>query len=678
MKRKPIILAVGICIMSGLCLPVFQAEASSSTVFKLEEARKLALEKSRDYKKIMGKRALKEAEYAQAVKSNAEKQRDMRTFRWSPLLSFKFPEQPALADSYEWQYKPVQIQTNIRALNHEAEDVKYEVAEEISNLYVKAYTLQEQTAFTGEQILELENTAARSGAKVKVGKASSSDVEKMKKTLEKKEQEQSLNLKELELVKGKIKNLTGKDLSTGYTFSNPLVTAGLGRDTLDGLTQYMLEHDQSFFEAKLNTSLGKLSLEINEQLMKSQYGDKMNSIQPYITQAKQGIEIDEAAFKLSYDKFLEAIDSPWQGNFRILFIKIPKEWFKGEIDGIRYVEDEPYALYTAALEYQDYKSEQDSLENELRERAADDFEALMTAKNAYDEMKKAAVSAEEEVTRGEALNRAGKMSYEELAAVQEGYEEAQMDTLEALSDYSELLYSFDRFTCGGVTEYLEKESLDGSVRMGGDSWLTAQEQEGASYYIESQVEDNVFVFGLSIPDDYGIALTDYELWVDGTQIGARTPVSGTIRHLTFTARLVEKASVRLYNGEQFVDECEIDPLASSGQLTVTGEYKLEHKKEEKAVASYKLKKDGASGMAEFTMKKYSGEEIAYYKLTDKNGSPLYKDELVKEGESFRYLSFLAQDAGDIRVNMYDSGKNLLYEGWLDPDTMQVMAERESE
>ncbi len=83
-------------------------------------------------------------------------------------------------------------------------------------------------------------------------------------------------------------------------------------------------------------------------------------------------------------------------------------------------------------------------------------------------------------------------------------------------------------------------------------------------------------------------------------------------------------------------------------------------------------------MAEFTMRKYSGEEIAYYKLTDKNGSPLYKDELVTEGESFRYLSLLAQDAGDIRVNTYDSGKNPLYEGWLDPDTMQVMAERESE
>ena len=76
----------------------------------------------------------------------------------------------------------------------------------------------------------------------------------------------------------------------------------------------------------------------------------MSYISDFVNQAIAGQKISQKAFKNQYEEFLKAIDEPWQGNVRILFIRIPKEWFKGQISGIRYVEDEPYALYEAALE----------------------------------------------------------------------------------------------------------------------------------------------------------------------------------------------------------------------------------------------------------------------------------------------------------------------------------------
>ena len=118
-----------------------------------------------------------------------------------------------------------------------------------------------------------------------------------------------------------------------------------------------------------------LELNTNYDLMKSQYGSKMNLIDSYINQARRGEKLDSAAFRKKYDGLLEAVDEPWQGSFRILFIRIPKEWFKGEVDGIRYVEDEPYVLYESALNYYDLYSEELSTRKELTSQVKESYES---------------------------------------------------------------------------------------------------------------------------------------------------------------------------------------------------------------------------------------------------------------------------------------------------------------
>ena len=106
------------------------------------------------------------------------------------------------------------------------------------------------------------------------------------------------------------------------------------------MTQYTMDHDQSFYEAKAATSTAKLNVDSYESLMRSQYGSKMDVIQTYINMAKQGMDVDYGAFQIKYREMLKALDKPWAGSIRIWFFKFTKEWFKGEIDGTGYIEDE--------------------------------------------------------------------------------------------------------------------------------------------------------------------------------------------------------------------------------------------------------------------------------------------------------------------------------------------------
>ena len=88
---------------------------SADKILTVSQAKNLALKNSRDYKSVKSDITLLQVKYEQAVKSIALKKHNMTTFRWTPLLSFKFPEKADLTEEYEFTYKPLQIQSDITA-----------------------------------------------------------------------------------------------------------------------------------------------------------------------------------------------------------------------------------------------------------------------------------------------------------------------------------------------------------------------------------------------------------------------------------------------------------------------------------------------------------------------------------------------------------------------------------
>lgn len=369
------------------------------------------------------------------------------------------------------------------------------------------------------------------------------------------------------------------------------------------------------------------------------------------------------------------IDSPWVGKRRILFIRFPKEWFKGAVDGSRYVEDDPYVLYTEALEYADALREQKSAEEELTQQVRNDFETIKTAQIAYEDAVRAFEEIAEDLEKGTQLNRIGSMTYEELSDIQAEYEEQELARLELLGEYSKLLYAYDRLTCGGITAYLEGTDINMAAARGGNSYLADEVKGTAYYYIEYAVQDNLFRLGVSIPEDYSIDITAFELYVNGEKVGDRTEVTEYLEHLGLELDNTESVQLYLYNGDELTAVCEIDPSVYQDVLEITGGYTLVRDTRIRTVATYSYVMDTHTNRAALTITKENTEPIAYYRLEDRNGNCIAGEELISIGEPFSYLSLLVGDFSDIVAAFYDSSENLLYRGNFETGIARIVVEQ---
>ncbi len=673
---KQIFLLVLICMIAG------SRKIYAESVMPLSQTQALGLAESDDYRKVKSKIALKEVKYKEAVKSIQLKKKNMSTFRWTPLLSFKFPEKAALADEYEFIYKPLQIQSEIRVLEHQLTDVKYEVREEISNLYTEIYTYQEKISNKTARLETMEENLKRNQAKVLTGQAKQSDVDKIESSITALQSSLAADMRAFESGKSELSDLTGIDLTTGYRFENPYKEATIERSSLDQLIQATLDRSQSYYGAKQTTKLALTSVDTNYSLMQNQYGSKMGYISSYVQQAKNGEKIKSDLFRNAYDQFLKAIDDPWQGTKRILFIKIPKEWFKGSIDGVRYVEDDPYILYTNVLEYQEALSDQKSLEKEITKSVEEAFENLVTAGNSYRSIQQQTQKAKEEMDRGKLKNQAGELEFEEYETLREAYEESQISELEALELYTTLLYSFDRLTCGAVTELLNGEEI--SLEQGSQGESFVADKTKPSYYITTLAEDNLFELGIYLPEESDIQITHFELWVDNVQIGERTEIDAVIRHLELDLSQTDKTVIRLYNGDEFVADCEIDPDEYQGSLNLPDDTAGKTDSVDKTnsaepetkqlLGTYKYSRNKKTGLITFDIQPQEGLNIEKFRLLDAQGKAIYSDTPAEAGKGITYLAVLGNDLENVRAELYDKDGNKLYTARLDTKSGKVVEE----
>jgi hypothetical protein len=337
------------------------------------------------------------------------------------------------------------------------------------------------------------------------------------------------------------------------------------------------------------------------------------------------------------------------------------------------VEDDPYALYTAALEYADAVREKKAAEEELTKQVKDDFETLKTAQIAYSDAVKLSSDLETDVKKATELNKLGNLTYDELSDLQDEYEQQELSTLELLAEYTKLLYSYDRLTCGGITAYLEGTDIDMKAATGGNSFLADETNGEAYYYINFAVEDNIFRMGISIPDGYSIDITDFELYVDGEKIGDKTEISKELEHLALDLDMADNVSIYLYDGDEIVGVCEIDPSVYQDTLNITGGYTIVHKEQLKTVANYSYEQDASTNMVSFKVTPKSTENnIAYYKLINSEGVAVLGDDLVSVNDTFSYLSLLTGDLTQLRIMLYDVGQNLLYTGDFETGTASIV------
>ncbi|MBR4768118.1 MAG: TolC family protein, partial [Lachnospiraceae bacterium] len=335
--RRLTALLLTAAILAGLFLPAsFPVESEAALLGKtitMKACRKLAILNSTDYESAEDTVASKQAAYESAVKALKVKEKDMKTFRWSPLLSFKFPTSPDFAQASEFQYKPIGLTYDIRVAQHNLQDKTFAIAEKVNNLYVEIVVLQETIEFNERRAKALEEGLAKNRAKLKLGEANQSDVDKQEKNLETVNNKIAGDRRTLEADLQKLSKMINLDVTTGYRFEKPFVEATIERSSLAAITQYTLDRDEGYYEACVKSTTARAELQINSSLMRNKYGGDYNMIGGYVQTALNGGSINKKAFKAQYKSFVDKIDSYWKGKKRILFIKIPRLWFKGSMDG---------------------------------------------------------------------------------------------------------------------------------------------------------------------------------------------------------------------------------------------------------------------------------------------------------------------------------------------------------
>ena len=658
------------CTILCSALTGLAGAALNKRTLTLEQAQQMAVSNSSDITKQKNQLILKRMKYVEAVEGIKAKVKNLRSFRWSPLLSFKFPQQLDLTQEYELNVKPLTLQTEIDNLVHKLEDLRYAAIFDSSLLYNEVYLLQETIAFTEERLESARQQLERNRGKLLTGDATQTDVDRAQSSVDTLSGDLAAQMREFETTKEKLSDLIGVDVTTGYRFANGFKTAQIPRADLDSLIQYTLDHDQSFYETKAATSTARLNVESYEDFMRGEYGSKLDYIQPYIDQAKQGMDVDYAAFQVKYKEMLKALDKPWAGKIRILFFKFTMEWFKGEIDGTRYIEDEMYAVYTACMEYGNARKDQNTAEKALRAQVRDSFESLVTQWNTYLTLQELVETEKQTQDRVLALNRMGKATYEETADAQQAYQDAQMDALDALKAYNDMLCEFDRLTCGAVSKYLSKTGMGLDAGEGGDAYAVLDPINDPYYYIYSSVADLTFSVGISIPDGFSPEIDSFEVWYDGTRIGQRTPVGNELRHLMLDYQDTGMLIIRLYNADRFVDECEINAAVPRDVLPIAGSKAAAATR---TVGTYKVSTtmQGGVSVSELKLTVNAAEGVEAYTI-HYGDQGVYTTQQYNVKDGFNYLTLLIASLEDVTASLYDAGGQKVMEVRFDTDTQQLV------
>ncbi len=682
--KRALALTITVIWTASLLMPIIpgsQAQAAGALLVQktltMKGARSLAIENSDAYDSAETAVESKKANYESAVKAINLKEKSMKQFRWSPLLSFKFPETPDFSEASEFQYKPVALQYEISVAEHKLQDKTFEISEKVNNLFVEIVVLQKQIAFNEARLTTYEEGLAKNQAKLHLGQASQADVDKLEKKVESTKNKVASDRRTLEADLKKMTDMIKIDVTTGYNFQKPFVEATIDRDSLDALMKYTEDRDEGYYEACTAESSARAELNTNAKLMRNKYGGDYNRIASYVNTALNGDSINKKAFKKDYKSFLDKIDSYWNGKKRILFIKIPRLWFKGNMDGTRYIDDDPYVLYQNVLDYSSAYKDKVAAKKDIDSSVEEAFNNYISVRNSYKQYQKDVDAAEANLKKDELRNRLGQLSFEEYDSEMDSFEELQNSMLDAMKLYTTTLYTFDRLTCGGISAILAGTDADMQTAVVGESYVEKNTAD-AQYTLKPIIQNQEFELTIIIPDDFEIEISDYELWVNNVQVGDRLPVDKKLRHLMLSFDTVSEAKIRIYNGEEFIDDCIIDPTVESGPLTITTGYDIK-RRDPNQIGTYEITVNETTGLVEIKFKMDEDkEDIKSFKVLTQEGKALGGDKAIEIDKSLKYISIVKQSLDDLKIEFYDSGESVLYKARFDTANGAVLKEDDSE
>lgn len=658
----------------------------------MTEAVEFTKQTSQKYKNKKVSRANKKMQLTQAKDAIKETRKKESTVRFNLLFNIQWPEKHAMPKEIELMTKVPEIETEIKNITKELEDIWLTEQEKAENYYINIYGYDQKSKI-GQAILdEMNQSLTKMKNKLKVGQANSEDIASLEKKIKAQEQEIANSLKNIDRYKEKLSDLVGFDL-TGYVFQNPLKKTDISRDKLDSLVKYSLNNDFNVLKTKNLENIARQSVNEIYNIYGKKWGNKIKTIESEVV---KNTEVDLEVLLDKYNDLLRQIDKPWEGSYTInlLFfkIRIPKEWFKKEYDGQRYFDGEKYSIVVAIKDREEAIAQTKSAEKDLVNSIKDSFEVIKDMWNVYITSVESEKQAQKEYDKVYFKNQLGQASYDEVDMAKSNLETAKITTLDNLLNYNLQLSSFNKLTCGAIGALLENESLFLSAVKTGNSVLELEEilqseENAIIYYINKSIDQKKTNFGLQVLEGFPEEITHYELLTpEKVLIAKKTAIDKTISMFPLEYEGSTEILVRLYNNDEFVNEATIDTLASRGRLDLISQnMDLEEKSAEinnnQNISTQVMGYYNISNLVGNTVKKIQFEipetsGISFYKIVDENDKEIGKNnKFYSVTSGFQYLGYVLSDLSKLKVRLYDANYILKFECIFDVVKNQIIVKK---
>ncbi len=543
---------------------VFSEVMAADRILTLEEIRTLAIENSTGVQNTKIDLVKKQIELRQAKEGIADTIKKESTIRFSLLFNIKFPEKHGMPKEIELLTKVPEIENDITILNEKkkSEALKSQTAAE--QAYYDVLLAQHKEEAIVKQLEQMEQSQYVMDKQVKLAKAKRSDLEYIQDNIISLQKEREQNIMSQNEKQLKLAALLGKDDFLGCTVSEQIQQTYFDRQQLQQILNYALENDFELYQKRQNRILAEKETDVVMGIYKNVYSKYMAEVESYI-KSHENTKIDYEQFIARYQNTLDNIDSPWYGSYviNLIFFKIyiPKEWFKGEYSGTRYMEDEKYQLFLTLVERDKAIEEEKQAQKQLEQTIQTAYTTLKIMQSSIQQMEQNLAQNEMRYNKSLEDNKKGIVSFTELESTRQSLFQQQEALYETKIDYAKSLSTFNSQTAGYVNYFL------GIAQSNQEEYEMGQSvMDTATWHIKNNITDYNFMFSVVVPEEYGV--DSYQLYYEDVAVGEKTPISEMLTHLSVTYGDTTILTVNFYKGNQLKYTAEIEGLYYDGTLNM--------------------------------------------------------------------------------------------------------------
>lgn len=652
MQRKAITVLLAVVFALNTATPAFAA----SKTLTLTNAIKYAQANFPDIRSKKNELASKRIELVDAIEEIRQARRKQNAIKFSLLFNLQFPEKTTLNKEYDLISKTPKLEADIRIINKELQDLQVEAAYQAVQKYGDVYVLERQLEFDEKRLEQTKKDFAATKLRAISGLGTQDDADALDAQVKALTSAVSTGRLKVKNARETLGGLLNMDLHA-YTLTNPFVIGSLSRDRLEDAVKYGLERNVELYVADSEVNYTSYCVRLLDALYTQKWGGKINIVRPYM----YGPNVDTANFQLVYEYMRRQIDAPWDGEYKIwlLFftLRIPKEWFKGSRDGLRYFSDGQYPLVEAVIDRESALETQRQTKTRLRKEIIDTYELMLQAYTAYTAAVSSTTKNKYAFDKIMVLNKSGLASQSEVSAARDNYEESQISELEILAAYNSIISLFNRKSGGYLKDVVEGKTSFDAVGAGISYSHDGAAQSG-KFFFNTVVRDFTDSFKITLPS--GFDATDFELWHETRwRVGKRTPVSAELVHIHSAFQGDEGAILYLFNDGKLIATAVIDTQKQSGTYVLQLQTRPDTQPAPKVLGTFTVRREEYDIISDISVAPAPALKAASYNISDTQGTMLLESEPIPVGQEFTYISVGTLPINELIVCFYDEdGKPL--------------------